>query len=233
MGDARDRLIVALDETEPAAARALIERLDGQARWLKVGLALYGAGGPGFVLELLDQGYEVFLDLKLHDIPHQVGAAVEVHAKLGAKLLTIHTSGGAAMMRAAAESAAGSELAVIGVTVLTSLDSRDLAEIGARSDARSLVLDRARLAVESGLAGVVASAVEAAAVADALGAGVEIVTPGIRPAGTSADDQRRVATPAEAIRGGATRLVVGRPITRAGDPAAATVAILDEMRAAT
>ncbi|MCB9728006.1 MAG: orotidine-5'-phosphate decarboxylase [Deltaproteobacteria bacterium] len=227
-----DRLIVALDAPDGDAARALIAELRGTLTWFKVGMTLYYGAGRAIVDELVASGERVFLDLKCHDIPHQVEGAVRGLAQLGVALVTVHTGGGPAMLEAAARAVEGTSTRVLGVTVLTSLDADALAAVGIVRDPGELVLERARLAAVCGLHGVVASPQEARALRAALPAGFEIVTPGIRPASAPADDQRRTATPAQAIRAGATRLVVGRPITTACEPAMAARALLREIEAA-
>ena len=227
--DPRERLIVAIDEPDPSSARRLIDRLAGTVTWLKVGMTLYFRTGPSFIRPLLDEGFNVFLDLKCHDIPHQVQGAVRGLSELGVGLVTIHTGGGPAMM----EAAEGSATRVLGVTVLTSMDEGQLAAVGASPDPAQLVEQRARLAAECGLGGVVASPLEAAALSRVCPPGFDIVTPGIRPAGTDAGDQRRVSTPADAIAAGATRLVIGRPITQSADPAAAAAQCLAAIRSVT
>lgn len=228
----QERLIVAVDASTRAEALALIERLPPQVRWVKIGAVLFAAEGPDLVREIVASGRKVFLDLKLHDIPHQVGLTAAAVAKLGVHLLTLHASGGTAMMRAAVESCAGTPCRLLAVTVLTSLDAEALAAIGVAEPPAQAVLRRARLAIDAGVDGVVASPREAAALRELLGPGPEIVTPGIRPAGSAHGDQRRVATPSDAIRAGASRLVVGRPITRASDPAAAADAVCAEIAGA-
>jgi orotidine-5'-phosphate decarboxylase len=227
-----DRLIVAIDAPGEAEARALVGELRGTGVWFKIGMTLFYRAGRGFIDELVAAGEHVFVDLKCHDIPHQVAGAVRALAELGVDLLTVHTSGGPAMLEAAARAVEGTQSRVLGVTVLTSLDAADLAAIGIDRTPADLVLDRARLAASAGIHGVVASPQEARALRQALPAGFEIVTPGIRPASAPADDQRRTATPAQAIRAGATRLVVGRPITTACEPAMAARAMLREIEAA-
>ena len=229
---AEDRLIVAIDEPDPVQARALIGELQPAVSWFKVGMTLYFRTGPTFVTELIRSGAHVFLDLKCHDIPHQVEGAVRSLSGLGVGLITVHTGGGPAMLEAAAKGADGTDTKVLGVTVLTSLDADQLAAVGARPEPASLVLQRAKLAVESGLDGVVASPLEAGAIAALVPSGFEIVTPGIRPKGSAAGDQRRISTPGDAISAGATRLVVGRPITQAEAPTASAREILDAIRAA-
>ncbi|MBI4510544.1 MAG: orotidine-5'-phosphate decarboxylase [Deltaproteobacteria bacterium] len=229
--DARDRLIVALDvETLPAALE-LAGRVEGTARWVKVGLELFIAEGPHAVRELRRKGFGVMLDLKLCDIPETVARATARAADLGAQLLTVHVGGGRRMMESAAEAArkAGSGLGILGVTVLTSLDDRDLAEIGVQGDVGQVVVRRARLAMESGLFGVVASPKEAASIRAAAPDGFLIVTPGVRPEGSDVGDQKRVSTPRGARAQGADFVVVGRPIRDATDPRKAAEAIIAEL----
>jgi orotidine-5'-phosphate decarboxylase len=235
--DLRDRLIVALDVDSQAEAERLAERLDGLVRRYKIGSQLFTAGGPAVVEAIQKRGAEVFLDLKFHDIPNTVAGAAREAARLGVFMFNVHASGGLAMMKAAADGAAAAakELSVrrplaIAVTVLTSLDRAALhRELGVTSSVEGHVLHLAELAREAGLDGTVASPVEIAAIRRSLGAAWVIVTPGVRPAGSAAGDQSRVATPGAAARAGAHYLVVGRPITGAPDPAAAAAAILEEI----
>jgi orotidine-5'-phosphate decarboxylase len=235
--DPRDRLIVALDVDSQAQAERLAERLDGLVRRFKIGSQLFTAGGPAVVEAIQKRGAEVFLDLKFHDIPNTVAGAAREAARLGVFMFNVHASGGLAMMKAAADGAAAAakELSVrrplaIAVTVLTSLDRAALhRELGVTSSVEGHVLHLAELAREAGLDGTVASPVEIAAIRRSLGAAWVIVTPGVRPAGSAAGDQSRVATPGAAARAGAHYLVVGRPITGAPDPAAAAAAILEEI----
>ena len=233
--DPGNRLVFPLDVPSRARADELVARLDGGASWLKIGLELFTACGPEVVRDYTGRGYRVMLDLKLHDIPATVGRAAARAAALGAGLLTVHTSGGRAMMRAAVDaaraSASGSRRTrILGVTVLTSLDARDLEEIGVVSaDVGSLVERRARLAMESGCDGVVCSPQEAARMREVAPDGFLIVTPGVRPTGADAGDQKRVMTPRLARAAGADLIVVGRPIRDAADPAAAARALAAEM----
>ena len=224
-----ERLIVALDFPEAKTALALVDRLEGAARWFKVGLELYIAEGNSLVAELQRRGFSVFLDLKLHDIPNTVGSAVTAAARLGVNMLTVHAAGGAEMLTAAAE-AAGDRTALLAVTVLTSMDAAQLDATGIRGGVAAQVERLASLAFGRGIRGFVCSPVEASALRSQLGSKPLLVIPGIRPQGTPTGDQRRVATPAAAIAAGASYLVVGRPITRAADPGAAARAILMEMR---
>ncbi len=234
-----DRLIVALDLPSAEAAMDMVDQLQGTCRWFKVGMELYYAAGNSIVEKLRGRGFEVFLDLKLHDIPNTVAGAVRTVAATGASLLTIHAAGGERMMRAAAEAAsAPGAPRLLAVTVLTSMDEGELRTVGvcdavsAVGLAQAQVLRLARLARAAGIDGVVCSAEEVAAVREAMGPGALLVVPGIRPAGADAGDQSRVATAGEAIARGASMLVVGRPIIRADDPAKAAAAILADIAAA-
>jgi len=229
--EARDRLIVALDVPNAAEARRLAGQIGEAAGFFKVGKQLFTAEGPQIVRDLVASGRRVFLDLKFHDIPNTVAGAVTSAVELGVSMLTVHASGGSRMLRAAVE-AAGTGPMVLAVTVLTSLGDADLSEIGVAGRPRDLVLRLAGLARTSGCTGIVASPNEAAEIRGELGTGFAIVTPGIRPAGSQTGDQARIATPAEAIRAGATHLVVGRPITGVPDPAAAARSVLAEIDAA-
>lgn len=224
----RDRLIVALDVSDAVAARDLVRRIGDSAGIYKVGLQLFTAEGPAFVRELVDSGRKVFLDLKLHDIPSTVSHAVKAAVGLGASMLTVHASGGSAMLGAAAEAAEG-KLTVLGVTVLTSFSDQDLMQVGVPTRVLNQVLRMAALARSAGLGGIVTSPREAAEVRRELGEGFAIVTPGIRPAGADVNDQQRSATPASAIKAGVSHIVVGRPITHAANPAEAAKSILAEM----
>jgi orotidine-5'-phosphate decarboxylase len=197
----------------------------------KVGLQLFTSEGPALVRELVTAGHRVFLDLKLHDIPNTVSHAVRSAANLGVTMLTVHASAGADVLHAAVE-AAGNHVAVIGVTVLTSFDDQDLHEIGVARPVAGHVLHLAALARAAGCAGVVTSPRETALVRQAQGTAFAIVNPGVRPAGSQKDDQQRTATPGEAIRSGATHVVVGRPITKAQEPAKAAEEIVLEMERA-
>jgi orotidine-5'-phosphate decarboxylase len=233
----RDRLIVALDVESLAQAEALLDRLHGPVSRFKIGSQLFTACGPAAIEAVHKRGAEVFLDLKFHDIPNTVAGAAREATRLGVFMFNVHASGGQAMMRAAAETAAASarELGVrrplaIAVTVLTSLDRAALhRDLGVASSVEGHVLHLVRLARAAGLDGNVASPNEIAVIRNHLGTGWVIVTPGVRPAGSAANDQERVATPAAAARAGAHYLVVGRPITAASDPARAAQAILEEM----
>jgi orotidine-5'-phosphate decarboxylase len=226
------RLAVALDLPDRDTAIEAAAALRGHVDIVKVGLELFVAAGPDLVGELSDDGWAVFLDLKLHDIPATVAGAVRSASRLGVELLTLHTSGGRSMLEAAAAARNGGLPRLIGVTVLTSLDDVELDEIGMPGGARLGVERLAALARSAGFDGVVSSPHEAAAVKQSCGADFLAVTPGIRPAGSGQDDQARVTTPADAVRAGADVLVVGRPIMNAPDLAAAAAAIREEMEEA-
>jgi orotidine-5'-phosphate decarboxylase len=228
--DPRQRLAVALDYADAESALKLVDTLGDTCQWFKVGMELYYAAGKSFVQLLRNRGFDVFLDLKLHDIPNTVAGAVRSATQAGAGLLTIHASGGAAMMSAAAEAAlAPSSPRLLAVTVLTSMDANELAAIGITDSPAHQVLRLAKLAQQSGINGMVCSPEEVAAVRAATGPETLLVIPGIRPTGSAIGDQKRIATPQQTTADGASMLVVGRPITRAADPAAATRAILHEI----
>jgi len=231
MPDSRARLIVALDVPTAAAAHKIVAAVGDSARIYKVGMQLYTAEGPQIVHDLIASGRQVFLDLKYHDIPNTVAAAVREAAKLGVSMLTVHASGGGAMLRAAVEAARNTNPAtmVLGVTVLTSLDQRDLEHAGVRGSVVDQVSRLAALAMSNGCHGVVASAQEAAMLRVELGDDFLIVTPGVRPIGVGHGDQARVVTPAEAMASGASYIVVGRPITEAENPAEEAREILAQM----
>jgi orotidine-5'-phosphate decarboxylase len=230
MIEPRDRLIVALDVAGVAQARAIVDAIGEEASFYKVGHQLAFAGGLDYVRELKRLGKKVFLDLKLLDIDNTVEKGVESVLALGADMLTIHAYPQA--MAAAVRAAAGSQLCLLAVTVLTSMDDRDLAAAGYAFAARDLVLRRAVQAMECGMGGIVCSAQEVGAVRQAVGGHMALVTPGIRPAGADKGDQKRVMTPAQAISAGSTHLVVGRPVTGAADPAQAARKIIVEIAAA-
>lgn len=220
--EAADRLIVALDLPDFEEAAALIPRLRPTVRWFKVGSELFTTAGPDAVRLVQDHGAQVFLDLKFHDIPKTVAGAVAAAARMGVAMVNVHTAGGEAMLRAAAVAAASvsPRPVIVGVTLLTSHDARV-----------EWIVEAAQLAQSCGLDGVVASAREAPAIKAACGAEFAVVVPGIRPEPLTGDDQRRTATPADAVRWGADYLVVGRPITQAADPRRAAQAVLDAMAA--
>jgi orotidine-5'-phosphate decarboxylase len=227
--DPGNRLIVALDLPDAAAALALAARVGGAASWVKIGLELFVAEGPAVVAAARAAGYRVMLDLKLHDIPETVGRAMTRVAGLGAELVTVHAGGGPAMLAAAVAATAGTPTRVLAVTVLTSMTDDDLVAVGAATPVATLVERRARLAAAAGCHGVVASPQEARAVRAVVPRDFLIVTPGIRPVGAEAGDQRRIATPRAARADGADLVVVGRPIRDAADPAAAARAIAAEL----
>ena len=228
---ARDRLIVALDVPSAPDAAALAARLHGAVRWLKVGMELYTAAGPAVIAPLLQQGFSVFLDLKFYDIPNTVAGAVRSAATLGVQMLTLHASGGPAMLAAARAALEGvaQPPRLLAVTVLTSMDQSQLAAIGLTRTPAAQVELLARMGVASGIDGFVCSPQEVATLRALAGPEAALVVPGIRPSGSAAGDQKRIATPADALRDGASYLVVGRPITTAPDPAQAAQAILQEM----
>jgi len=226
----RERIIVALDTDSPAAALAAVKSLSGEVGMFKVGMELFPRGGPDLVLRIREAGYDVFLDLKFHDIPNTVAGAVRSAVALGVKFATVHASGGRAMLAAAADAARGTGTAVLAVTVLTSLDDADLGSIGFSLGAGDAVLRLADLAVSTGVGGIVCSAREVAGVRARVGKDVTLVTPGVRMAGEDAADQKRIVTPFDAVRLGADYIVVGRPITRAADPPAAARAFAAAMQ---
>lgn len=230
-GGAGERLIVALDFPTTGEARALVERLDDAVSFYKIGLELIFAGGVDFARQVRASGKKVFLDAKLHDIGATVEKATANIARLGVNFLTVHGVD-RKTMDAAVRGRGDSGLKLLAVTVMTNLDAHDLVQQGIGLDPAALVLHRARLAMDAGFDGVIASGQEAGALRAALGAGPLIVTPGIRPRGAAPGDQERVTTPADAIADGADYLVVGRPITAAGDPAAAAWDIRREIEMA-
>ncbi len=231
---ARDRLIVALDVRDAASAIDLVSRLEGCCRWFKVGLELFTTAGPAVLEPILKRGHRVFLDLKFHDIPNTVAGAVRSAAGLGVHMMTVHAAGGPAMLAAAREALAGRDNPpeLLAVTVLTSMDAAQLNATGVESSPAEQVERLARLALAAGFRGFVCSPIEIAGLRAITGPEAILVIPGIRPAGTEVGDQKRIATPAEALRTGASYLVVGRPITQAADPAKATEEIVREMASA-
>lgn len=224
-------IIVALDYADEGPAMALVEQLDPALCRLKVGKEMFTRLGPRFVRQLADRGYEVFLDLKFHDIPNTVARACTAAAELGVWMMNVHASGGRRMMEAARDAleAFVERPRLLGVTVLTSLDAQELDEIGFSGTPEDNVRRLARLAAASGLDGVVCSPREAAALRAELGRDFLLVTPGVRPAGADAGDQRRVMTPVEAMAAGSSYLVIGRPITAAADPLVALRQIADSL----
>lgn len=220
-------IIVALDVESAQEARQIVERLGEEGRFYKVGMELYAAAGMDYVRELLDLGKDVFLDMKFYDIGETVRRAVAQVATTGVRFLTVHGSG--TVMRAAVEGRGHSRLQLLAVTVLTSFDQQDLKDLGYPCDVRQLVELRVRNAVQCGMDGVVASPLEARAIRDWMGPERVLVTPGVRSAGAGKGDQKRVATPAEAIHDGADFVVMGRQIVRALDPAAELRRVLTEL----
>jgi orotidine-5'-phosphate decarboxylase len=213
----------------------MLRQLRGQLRWVKIGLQMFTAYGPNYVREVAGMGFNVFLDLKLHDIPNTVAKAVESLAPLPIRMLTLHTAGGGEMLRAAraAQEKHNPHLLLLGVTVLTSMDTVGLGEIGVAAAPADQVARLGRLAADSGLRGLVCSPLEVAMLRRQLPVDLQLITPGIRPASEAAtDDQKRVMTPADAAKAGSTYIVVGRPILQAPDPAAAARAILAELAGA-
>ncbi|MBP6508400.1 MAG: orotidine-5'-phosphate decarboxylase [Opitutaceae bacterium] len=225
-------LILALDVPTREAAAPMLRQLRGSLRWVKIGLQMFTAHGPDYVRAVADEGFNIFLDLKLHDIPNTVAKAVESLAVLPIGMLTLHAAGGREMLRYAlqAQQQSKPDLLLLGVTVLTSMDATGLGEIGVGGAAEAQVTRLGRLAIAAGLNGLVCSPLEVPLLRTQLPASVKLVTPGIRPAGESGgDDQKRVMTPAEAARAGSSYIVVGRPILKAPDPAAAARVILAEL----
>jgi orotidine-5'-phosphate decarboxylase len=223
----RDRLIVGLDVPTVKEAEAVVRELDGVTSFYKIGYQLAFAGGLDFARELASGGTKVFLDMKLLDIDNTVAKGVENIVKMGVSMLTLHAYPKA--MRAAVEAARGSDLCLLGVTVLTSMDAQDMIDAGYEYDPHTLVLRRSEQALAAGMGGIVCSAAEASAVRKVVGPELAVVTPGIRPAGAEHGDQKRVVTPADALRNGSSHLVVARPIVGAVDRRAAAQAILQEM----
>ncbi|HEX5539116.1 MAG TPA: orotidine-5'-phosphate decarboxylase [Methylophilaceae bacterium] len=226
------RIIVALDYADAASALQLVQKLNPQLCRLKVGKELFTAAGPHLVETLVDKGFDVFLDLKFHDIPNTTAKACIAAARLGVWMLNVHASGGLAMMQAAREAVdqSGKMPLLIAVTVLTSMNQASLNQTGVAISVQDQVLNLAKLTKQAELDGVVCSAQEAPMLRAALGNDFCLVTPGIRPASASLDDQSRVVTPANAVQGGAHYLVIGRPITAAADPLAALEAINQELQ---
>ncbi len=224
---ARDRLIVGLDVPTIGEAEKLVTILGDEVLFYKIGYQLVFAGGLEFARDLAQDGKKIFLDMKLLDIDNTVAKGVENIVKMGMSMLTLHAYPKA--MKAAVEAARGSDLCLLGVTVLTSMDEQDVIDAGYEYDPHTLVLRRAEQAHAAGMGGIVCSAEESAAVRGIVGPQMAIVTPGIRPAGADKGDQKRVMTPADALKAGSSHLVVGRPIVKAGDPLEAARGILAEM----
>ena len=231
--EARQRLIVALDYPNAKAAFELVDKLDSQCLWFKVGLELFVAAGPSLIQPLVERGCSIFLDLKFNDIPNTVAGAVRSAAALGVRMMTVHANGGPAMLAAAQNALQGlaDPPQLLAVTVLTSMDQSQVAAVGVERTPAAQVELLARMGLSAGINGFVCSPQEVATLRALAGPDAVLVIPGIRPAGGEAGDQKRVATPADALRQGASYLVVGRPITQAADPGAAAKAILAEMAA--
>jgi orotidine-5'-phosphate decarboxylase len=225
---ARNKIIVALDVPTKKDALALVKQLGGEISFFKIGLQLYTAEGPDIVREIRNSGASVFLDLKLHDIPNTVARAVESAAELGVQMLTIHLSGGVEMIRAAT-GAGGENMLILGVTVLTSATDETLHEVGVAERVNEHVLRLARLGVAGGIDGIVASPFEVQTLRAEFGDKIKIVSPGVRPRGSAAGDQKRFMTPRDAIAAGADYLVIGRPITAHPNPREAVAQILTEI----
>lgn len=232
--ETRKSLIVALDLPDAVSANQLVDRLGDSISFYKIGMQLFTSAGPELVRSLIGRGKKVFLDLKFHDIPNTVAGGVKSAAALGVSMLTIHAVGGPKMLKAAVDAAATcpNPPILLGVTVLTSISDETMGSIGVFRSVNDQVLHLAKLANEAGFGGFVSSPSESGALRKLFGPRVAIVVPGIRPAGADAGDQARIATPAVAVRNGASHLVVGRPITEAKDPVAAAKLILEEIRLA-
>ena len=225
------KIIVALDYNNPATANQFVDSISPDLCKLKVGKELFTLSGPEFVRGLVNKGFDVFLDLKFHDIPNTVSSAVKVAADLGVWMTDVHASGGRRMMEGAknALEQSGSDMLLIAVTVLTSFDQNDMNELGFNCSPEEQVHRLAALAKSSGMDGLVSSAMEAQGLRQTLGNDFALVTPGIRPASAAGDDQRRVVTPSQAIANGSSYLVIGRPITQSEDPVSTLVAINQEI----
>ena len=227
MTTVKSNVIVALDYDNKHSALTLADRLDPKYCRVKVGKELFTAAGPAVVKELSDRSFDVFLDLKFHDIPNTVAKALSAAADLGVWMANVHASGGSRMMSAAKQALdnSGSDMLLIGVTVLTSMDTSDLEEVGIKRTLSDQVLHLASMTKDSGLDGVVCSAQEARTLKESLGKDFKLVTPGIRLANSAADDQRRIVTPSDAMALGSDYLVIGRPITQSADPLATLLEI--------
>lgn len=230
----QDKIIVALDVKDEKAALALVKKLKGKVGVFKIGKELFTACGPSIVKKVQKLGGKVFLDLKFHDIPNTVAKAVGLATKLGVYMMTLHTSGGSEMMKAAAQAAKenapkGKLPIILGVTMLTSLDDKALKEIGFKYNAEQMVIRLAKMAKKAGLGGIVSSPKEVKKLRKALGKDMVLVTPGIRPLWSVAGDQKRIMTPKDAVKAGADFMVIGRPITGHKNPAEAATLIAKEI----
>ena len=225
------QLILALDLETREEALAMLDQLGGSLKWVKIGLQLFTAYGPDFVREVADKGYRIFLDLKLHDIPNTVAKAVQSIAALPVQLLTLHASGGAEMLEWANKSRAehAPDLKLLAVTVLTSMNQEQLHSLNIRMTPEAQVMHLAKISLDAGVQGLVCSSLDLSPLRASFGSEPLIVTPGIRPAGSSADEQKRIMTPAAAATAGSSHIVVGRPILKAEDPAQAARAIQAEL----
>ncbi len=232
--DSKSRLIVALDVPDRAVALQTVDRLAGRVGYFKLGLEIFTREGPRLVEEIRDRGEKIFLDLKFHDIPNTVRGAVRSACRLGVEMLTVHASGGPAMLAAACEEARSSESnpLVLAVTALTSLSQEDAQNLGVRGSVEQWVVKLAAIAYGAGIRGLVASTKELPVLRKKFAEEMKLVIPGIRPTGAALQDQARAATPADAIRAGADFIVVGRPILQAADPATAADAIIAEIHQA-
>lgn len=229
---AKEKIIIAIDTPDAASAKRLVEPLAAEGCLFKIGLQLFTAEGPSIVRDLQSLGARVFLDLKFHDIPNTAREAVHSAVRLGVDMTTIHLCGAPAMVAESVKAAADSKTLVLGVTVLTSMDAASLDAVGISATPEEQVLRLAEMGVANGLRGVVASPLEIAPLRRKFGSSLVIVTPGVRPAGSDHGDQKRVMSPAEAIRAGADYLVIGRPVTKAPDPLAALRTIATEIDSA-
>ena len=225
----KDKIIVALDLPSLDAARKLISAVGKDVSWYKIGLQLFGLGGPAFVQEVKASGAKIFLDLKFHDIPNTVRSAVESACALGVDMLTIHLSGGSEICQAAVQGRGTNSTLILGVTVLTSQTEATLSEIGVNRSVTQQVISLATLAKSTGITGLIASPLELEPLRKEFGNSFVIVTPGVRPTWAAAGDQKRFTTPSEAINLGANYLVIGRPITASPDPKAALSRIASEL----
>lgn len=229
---AKQKIIIAVDASDAKTALKLVDQLSGQGCIFKIGLQLFTAEGPSIVREIQSRGNRVFLDLKFHDIPNTAREAVHSAVALGLDMTTIHLCGGPEMVAESIRAAKDSKTLVLGVSVLTSMDDASLHAVSVPLTPRDQVLHLAEMGVANGLRGIVASPLEIAPLREKFGSNLTIVTPGVRPAGSAAGDQKRIMTPGDAIRSGADYLVIGRPITGAASPTDALESIADEMAAA-